>query len=367
MKPLQRSSIVEQCVEHLRQSLRMGAWSGRLPGVQRLAKEAGVSKLTMRAAMRVLEAEGLVVLSEDGYSRYLANEATISPRSLRIGILMSEPLSDQIGQLQQLIPEIQHQLERAGFAPFLFHQTLSSLHNDARRIGKGIAQASLDACIVVSAPQEVLKWFVEQALPCLALFGNASGLPIAYVGPDKAPEFAETVRRLVTLGHRRIVLLNHKERRLPSPGLSELAFLDELAAQGIEVSNFNLPDWDETPEGLNKLLENLFRLTPPSAMIIDEVQLWVAVMQYCAQKGIQVPEHLSLVTTDYDPVFHWCSPKVTHIRWENQPIVQRVLRWARAVNRGREDIKQVFTPAKLVPGGTIGPALPPSTQIGKQA
>ena len=333
----------------------MGTWSGRLPGIERLATEAGVSKLTMRAAMRLLEEEGLVLLSEDGYSRYLATQPVSSHQAIRIGILMAEPLNEETGQFQHLMIEIQNRLEQQGFAPFFFNETLSSLRHDVKRISEGIAKAPVDACIVVSGSREVLEWFGTQEIPCLALFGRADGLSIASAGADKTSAYAEAARHFVELGHRRIVLLNRKARRLPSLGLAERSFIQELEAHGIEISAYNLPDWEETPEGFRVLLAKLFKVTPPTALMIDELRLWVAVQQHLVEQGLSVPDQVSIVVTDHDPVFAWCSPSVAHIRWENEPIVRRVVRWAGALNQERKELGQALSLAKFIVGGTVGP------------
>ena len=50
--------------------------------------------------------------------------------------------------------------------------------------------------------------------------------------PRKNPALAVAVRRLVDLGHRRIVMLVREERLKPYPASYEQAFLNELAALG---------------------------------------------------------------------------------------------------------------------------------------
>ena len=47
---------------------------------------------------------------------------------------------------------------------------------------------------------------------------------------------------------------------------------------------------------------------------------------------------------------------VAHIRWEAEPIVRRIVQWAKNVSLGRKDVKQTFTPAEFILGGSIGPA-----------
>ena len=181
-------------------------------------------------------------------------------------------------------------------------------------------------------------------------------MPIAGAGPDKLPALAAAMRHLIGLGHRRIVLLTRRERRVPNPGPSERAFLDALTAHGIPAGDFNLPDWEETREGFQELLGSLFRVTPPTALIIQEAPFFVATLQFLGARGIRVPEEVSLVCTDPDPAFAWCTPPIAQIRWDTRLAVRRIVRWAANVSRGRRDVQQTSGAAEFVEGGTTGPA-----------
>lgn len=43
-------------------------------------------------------------------------------------------------------------------------------------------------------------------------------------------------------------------------------------------------------DGLSKLLERLFRHSPPTAPILDEVPCYIAAAEFLARRGIKVPE-----------------------------------------------------------------------------
>lgn len=163
------------------------------------------------------------------------------------------------------------------------------------------------------------------------------------------------VARLIGLGHRRIVMLVREERRKPGPGFPERLFLDQLEASGIKTGPYNLPDWDDTPEDLHRVLDSLFRLTPPTALIIDDTALFFATMQHLAGIGIVAPDHVSLACTDSDPNFDWCRPTIAHIAWDRSPVVNRVVKWADNVSRGKDDRRRTNSLARFVDGGTIGP------------
>ena len=63
--PLPRLTLADQTAAHLRERLASGQWGGKVPGVVRLGAELQVSQPTVRAALRKLEAEGLIADGAD--------------------------------------------------------------------------------------------------------------------------------------------------------------------------------------------------------------------------------------------------------------------------------------------------------------
>jgi DNA-binding LacI/PurR family transcriptional regulator len=192
-------------------------------------------------------------------------------------------------------------------------------------------------------------------VPAFALFGRRSSVRIAGAGPDKLRAMQMATRRLIALGHRKIVMLLREEHRKPQPGPYARAFLEELDKHGISTSPYNLPDWEASGDGLRRCLDSLFRVTPPSAVILDEVFILNLAQHHLARRGILAPEHVSLVCSDPYPFFDLACPSVAHIHWEPRQVVRRIVRWAANVARGKEDLRQTMTPAKFIEGGTIGP------------
>ncbi len=188
------------------------------------------------------------------------------------------------------------------------------------------------------------------------MYGRFNDLPMAAVIPAKIPSLLTAVRRLIDLGHKRIVMLAREERRKPVLARPEQAFIDELEAAGIMTSEYNLPDWEETSDGLSHRLDQLFRFSPPTAMIIEEAPIFIAVRTYLADQGITAPRDISLLNDDTNLSFAWSKPAVSHIRWDYRPVVNRVVRWAKNVAAAKEDLRQIGTKSEFIEGGTIGPA-----------
>ena len=227
---------------------------------------------------------------------------------------------------------------------------------DVKRVARFVESTTADAWIVVAGSREVLQWFSNQKSPCFALYGSAVGLSLPCTFPKKTPALIEAVRFLIAKGHKRIVMLSREERRKPEPGFLERIFLNELEANGIATGNYNLPDWQENATGLNRALDKLFQHTPPTALIVGQPPIFLAVRHHLAQRGILVPRDVSMICTDPDPSFEWYEPQISHIHWDSEPMLRRMLQWVDHVAQGREDRKITENKAVFMEGGTIGSA-----------
>jgi DNA-binding LacI/PurR family transcriptional regulator len=347
------TTAAEQVAAHLRAEILRGVWSGAMPGGDRLAAELGIGCNTAEAALALLEKEGLLLGRGLRRGRMVVARpgAAVTP-CLRIAILFSEAANAGL----DYIVEIRHELTAAGHTCIAAPRTMEDLGMDAKRIARMAGETDADAWLVVGGSDELLERFAAGEKPAFALFGRRSGKRMAGAGPDKRAAIIEVTRRLVALGHRRIVLLARPRRRLPKPGQLEQTFLDELAAHGLGTGEYNLPDWEETPAGFHARLAELFRVTPPTALIIQEAPHFFAAQQFLSSRRLASPGDVSLVCTDHSPDFDWCQPAISHIRWDSRPLVRRIVKWATNVSHGKEDLQQTKSRAEFVPGGTIGPA-----------
>ena len=346
-------SITEQAAEHLRREILRGRWSETLPGKHQLAAELGLNNKTIEAALRILETDGLIVPQGAGRNRRINASGGKSPRALRIAILALDLEEDR--KMDYMV-DLNHSLLEAGHTAFYAEQSLTELRFDLKKIARLVDRTRADAWVVLAGSREVLEWFARRPEPAFAIFGRRQALPIAGFGPNKVPAVAEATRKLIELGHHRIVLLCRKVRRLPAPGLSERAFLAELEKGGIRPSEYNLPDWDDSSVGFKECLNALFKVTPPTALIVDEGVWFVAALQFLCNRGYRVPAQVSLICTDNDPAFACCEPPIACITWDTRPLARRVLKWASNVSRGKSDLRQTTTPAQFVPGGSIARA-----------
>ncbi|HEX5789523.1 MAG TPA: substrate-binding domain-containing protein, partial [Luteolibacter sp.] len=345
-------TIAEQAAAYLRSELLRGRWSGAMPGMNQIATELGINAKTAEAALLLLEKQKLLQPQGRGKRRRIVLPEDAGTRALKVTILPYEPVVMTI----DYIIEIRHRLQQMGHLVDYAAKDLMQLRMEPKRVAQLVEKTGADAWIVVAGSHKVMEWFASQPKPTFALFGRALDLPLPFAGPRKGPALTEAVGRLVALGHRRIVLLTREERRKPFPGELERLFLDELKNHGLPVGPYNLPDWQDSLKGFHQGLASLFRHTPPTAIIVSEPTLFLAAQQYLARNGLVAPRDVSMMCLDSDSVFAWCDPPITHIRWDPQLAVRRVVRWASNIAHGKDDGHKSLIKAEFIEGGTIGPA-----------
>ncbi len=352
MSPFHILSASQQVAEHLRKEMIAGLRSGEMCGSDRLADELGIGRGTAEMALRQLEREGWLVGHGRRCRRHIAPPEGHVPHPLRLTIF----LQSESDRRDRMVIDLETHLKEAGHAVSYAEKSLLDLGMDPKRIARLAAKSDAQGWILLAASREVLEWFASQPVPAFAFFGARAGLPMASAGPDKAKALATATQELLRQGHTRISLICRGLHRSPVPSQPVQVILDELNEAGIRTGAFNSPDWEETPAGLCECLDKLFSLTPPTALIVDEIPFFVAIQQFLARRGIRVPDDVSLVSLDNDEVLSFCGLSIAQISWNLRPVIRHAVRWADSVSRGKPERRQVTSFAKFVPGGSIGPA-----------
>ncbi len=330
-----------------------------MPGVLALENELCLNRNLLGQALQMLEEEGILVSQGKGKPRKIVIPKTHRLKTLRIGIL-----NYQAGDVHRFHPlaETKYLLEAAGHSVTIAPGTLAGMNMNPKRVAQAISKHDVDAWVVVSGSKSLLDWFAVQPFPVISFFGNFSGVKIAAVVPAVHTQFQDLIRKLLELGHRKIVFLSRGTtpatlKRDMNADIGQRGVLArELGAHGIAYGEYNFPCFGSDPEKFQQCLRELFRVTPPTAIYVDEAFVALVVYEFLLKRGIRVPEDVSLVCNVEDPSFEWNRPVISHFRWEPGAIGRRVLQWADNIARGKEDLRQVYTKVTFIEGGTIAPA-----------
>ncbi len=351
MGRIRYTSKVDQIAAALREDIERGKWTKEIPGRESLALDLGANPKTVERALRILQREGMLLPQGRGRNRRIASRKARN-QSLKMTFLIYEK-SDRV---QLYHDELIHRINRSGHIATIAGKSMYELGMNLKKVTSYVKSIETDAWVVSSGPRDILEWFAKQSTPVFAEFGRNNDLPIPSVSIDKVPAMQQAVRKLVALGHRRIVMLAREERRKPTPGETERMFLQELESHGIKTGTYNLPEWQNNIADYHRCLDSLFSKTPPTALFITEAPHFMTTLLYLSRRGMMVPKDVSLICHDPDLAFSWCDPMATHFSWDIGPVAQYVMAWADQIAAGKNPINQGFVRAELVGEGTIGPA-----------
>jgi DNA-binding LacI/PurR family transcriptional regulator len=349
MEAITLLSAADQVAGHLREALLRGELSGTIPGVRPLAAELGVNHKTTEVALNLLAQEGLLVDQGPGRRRKIVLPEDHAPPALRVAVLFYE----KGDEAHDLFIRFQMKLKAAGHTVIHAPKNLTDIGGNMLRLARIIKETGADAWVVIAGSKEEIQCFVHQQVPVFALFGSQDP-KIAGIAPNQVPAIVSATRRLIALGHRRIVILEIIST-LSNPGPDGVAFLDELADHGITAGSYNMPGWEGGFDGFYRCLDSLFASTPPTAIFIYSAAEYFAVAQFLLNRGLRVPQDVSLICMNMAPYFNRYQPSISHVRWNDQLMVNRIGRWSKNISHGKEDTRQTMIDTEFIEGGTIGP------------
>lgn len=353
---IRRRMLAEQTAAHLVEEMSRGRWCGVLPGVNRLAVDLGVSRETMRAALKQVEEMGLLSSPGDGRARVIVavDVPTSKKRGLRVAILLRESLDEEVNSnFLRMVLRIRYRIEEAGHVCLLVPKSQVELGLHPAKIIRMVEQIKADAWLVAAGSHKVLEWFAAQSVPVLAIGGSLKALPIAGASRDPLPAFQTVIQELIAMGHRRITLISSSERRHPSLSATELMLKDVFAAHKIPFGNYNIPEWNGTHEALEKLLTSIFLITPPTTILVSTPQETVGVLAFLSRHGYRVPEDVSIICKSMDQTLSWHQPEIAHFTTDFEMILKRVLQWVNSVAQGNPDLRKIRCFTTFHPGGSI--------------
>ncbi len=197
---------------------------------------------------------------------------------------------------------------------------LVDTHNDhvERELGATIAALQPDGVILTPPHSEnplITGFLAKRKIPFARIGSIAPGPGIAMTMDDKGSARSAT-EYLIALGHRRIGFIAGSEEydlsewridgwreAIKAAGLSD----DGLCARG-----------DFSYESGVIAANMLFDLgAPPTAIIASNDQMTLATLDTANQRGLSVPDDLSLISFDNTPVVRFTDPKLTAV---DQPI-----------------------------------------------
>lgn len=361
MTLFRRSTLVDQTAVFLRDGIRKGRWKQRLPGIRTLTTELDVSPRTLLAALKLLADEGAIA-SRSPRSPYLIVETNLrgkrETRSLRVAMLVPGSFENQTPGLQALLLRIIYRARLDGHEAIILATPTGKSPHKTGYLSKLVKEAKADLWLLHHPALETARWFEEHGIRALTLGGRSQDTALASASFDVRQALRTLVRRLAALNHRRIVLVISDLSRHPSFSPILIAFREELSACGIVPGEYNHPDWEEKPEGLRRLFDSLFTLTPPTAIICWHPHVLASALSFLSVRKLAIPGDVSLFGFSEDAMLPWQFPdmRLVHFEFDNEAWLQHIRKWINLVASGKEPPHTFSNTPTLSEGTTLGPA-----------
>lgn len=339
----------------------------KAPTIKEVAKEAGVSTSTVsnvlyhrrqsyseETARRVWDA-----VRRLGYRPNLVARSLVQQRSFTIGVVV-EYLSGSVFRNTYFGVVLDGVLEAA--TQHDYHVKLVRVRAGAydkaiERIEDGSMEGVLLASLAADNP--IAKYLAKSSIPAVMAGSVLPDLEIPYVDVDDFTAVYRAVQWLIQLGHRRIGIITGDMRKW-SARRREQGYLMALREAGIEPH----PSWryegDYRLESGEEGIRHILAAHPkPTAVVCGNDRTALGALRVLLEKGVRVPEEISILGFDDDESAALSVPPLTTIR---QPMFEIGMKAAellfQQIREGERVQHNLVLSTQLVVRNTVGPPPP---------
>lgn len=179
---------------------------------------------------------------------------------------------------------------------------------------------NVDALIVSPAPEEAgaLREIREAGVPIVFFNDSLPGFSADHVASDGFEAMRKATEYLLHMNHRRIALINGPQ--VYSTALDRLrGYRQAFKDAGLATDRGLVREgrWNDSSGGHRAGNELLSLSDPPTAVLCGNFHIGVGLLRAVRQRGLRIPQDVSLVSYDDGDLFELSRPGITAIR---QPI-----------------------------------------------
>lgn len=341
-----------------------------------VARRAGVSRSIVSgvlngtmSTMRVSsETRRRIVVAAEELG-YTPNPVAQALRRKRSNVLGFVPRSNRLNPYDSPVPFLLAvHLTRAGTAHgyhFVTANPETPDHDNTDRLIQFLIGRHVDGIVLDSPPDAAtVAELVERRLPIVQMIRPQLDVPTSTVTIDATTGTTEAIDYLLAQGHREIGFIGTGgDHPVDSARLD--AFRTGLFAAGIDPRDewTVLVDAYNTANGLRGAQELMRQPTLPTALFVTGDNLAAGALQHLYERGIRVPDQLSVIS--YDDIYAGhLAPPLTSV---NQPLREAASRAVAMLasqiegsSMGRGEPESVVLPTHLVVRGSVRrPSLDP--------
>lgn len=350
-----RHSLIGGVAESLRGAIKNGEFRDHLPGVRHLGRELCVSVPTILEAIKLLEAEGLVVVKQGCPTKIVTpaqnRDSGLSADRKTVVLLAYPPIPMDELHFRDMMDRLRKQgyevsLNRMGSWSFSLPEMkrLVALHPTA-------------CWVLMGGPVAAQEFFSDRKLPCLVACGSSGeGVHLPDFEMDFSALYRHVANQFLNLGHRHFHLILGEQSARKNPKCLE----DFVEVVRQREPNRKMEDlvltYDGSPEGLKVLLGKLFeQAEKPTGLCVALVSRYILTQGWLQTKGYRIPEDVSLICRDGDDLMECIMPAPAHYAYRVDVYGRRLARAiATLLETGRVKGHTLLIP-EFVKGDSLGP------------
>lgn len=324
----QRKLLVVQAADCIRAAIKNGEWKDFLPGEIDLCSYLGVSRTTLRSAIKQLEREGLISSSQGQRRKILFQAKHKLHSSNKMVILLSPvPLHQAPQQAIYWVDELREHLRKAGFSlevlarPSCYHQQPETFLNELSHRHHPIAW------VLYRSTAKMQQWFSEHKLPCVIAGSRHIEKELVSVDIDHRALCLHAAGLLLARGYENIYLI------IPNSGLagdieSEKGFLEGAEKYGKGKCKSGVLRHNGTFEGVVNCLEKIFPSGIPVGLLVANQYHSLTALCWLMQNKLRVPSDVGIISRDNDVFYDYVIPKMTRYMVNPTVFADKIARMA---------------------------------------
>ena len=325
----QRLSLIAQTVESLRSGILAGHWREYLPSERKLCAQLQVSRSTLRSALKELERNGWLEVSERQRRRIVKKvglRKTGSTSTKRVVRVITEsPLFQMSPMTALVINVLRNTLNRAGIVVEIHEGRAFYSNRPARALKELVNSHPNSVWLLCYSKEQVEHWFVRQGLPCLVLGSSRPDMPLPSIDADYRAVGRHAGGVLLRKGHRNIALMLPQDVFGGDTDFEE-GFREATAAMSDSGEGFvQVLRHNETPDHLCSLVDRSLKgANPPTAFLVARPVHSLTVLVHLLHIGKKIPQDIAVIARDDDNYLSNIKPEITRYTLNTDQFTKRL-------------------------------------------
>lgn len=358
-----RLTLVTQTADILRREIQGGEWKDVLPGENPLCDRLQVSRITIRAALDILQREGWIAVGKGRRRRVLRrNGAPVQPTaSTTVGLVAPTPFRSFSTDGMYRVSELRRLLQAVGFHLEVHTHPRLAQKNAGRLLDQLVRQVNARCWVLCVSTAEMQHWFEKHRIPSVVMGSMEHGVDLTSVGLHLPAMARHAVGMCTSLGHQRLALLLPQRLNVDA-SIVETSFLEGIRQLNRPQVVAVVVRHDSTREGVNAMLRRLLAGPKrPTVLLVSGSMQTLAVYSHLTQMGVRIPRDVSLVSLSDQDYLSMLTPALTRYRFDHKRYADALFRVVLALAR---DVNAPTRNLRIMPRFFRGETLakPPDTR-----